>query len=333
MREVKYLSPTSIMTWRQNKEEFYLRYLAEDRPPRFPQTKPMSVGSAFDAYIKSHLQQALFGKSDFKALFEAQVEPQNREWAIEAGEYCFHCYKTSGAIADLMLQLINSPTDPRFEFTTRGIVNTGLDPNGIIGNVGDVVLLGKPDAAFVTKDGAHVILDWKVNGFCSKYNISPMPGYVMIRDGWTSERAQRSKGSNTHHKTCWPTVERGIRMNVTTPLNKVAEDWAIQLSIYSWLSGEEVGSKFICAIDQLCCKPDRMDEPLIRVAQHRNYIDTDFQLRLYDEISQIWEIVHSDHIFRDVSLDASQERCGILDEQAASLRDIDPVFSKLTRGI
>jgi hypothetical protein len=334
------------MTWRQDKTEFYLKYLADDRPPRLAQTRPMSVGSAFDAYVKSYLHRSLFGDSDpkfeFTTLFETQVESQNRDWAIEAGEYCFHAYKTSGALADLMLLLNNSPLDPRFEFTATGIVdasessNTGLPESttsvrdGVLAAIGNVVLLGKPDAQFVTAAGTDVVLDWKVNGFCSI--ASPKPGYVKIRDGWDASREKPSRGANTAHPSAWPVMERGLMMNTSKSLHQVDNDWALQLSIYSWLCGEPVGGDFVVAIDQLVCKPDTVDCPLIRVAQHRNFISSEYQEALYQEIQEIWGVVQSSWIFRDVSEAESQERCAILDGQAAALRDAGSWFTSVTRG-
>src|SRR4051812_14365124 len=110
MRKIEYLSPTSLELFYKNQQEFYLRYLSDKRPPRIPQDRPMSVGSSFDAHAKSYLHQNLFGKGhdpkfDLKNLFEAQVEPQNRDWALAAGQHAFDVYKRSGALADLMLDL------------------------------------------------------------------------------------------------------------------------------------------------------------------------------------------------------------------------------------
>ena len=85
MRMPKYLSPTSLSVWKRDKEQYYLQYLAEKRPPHEPQTQPMSVGSAFDAYIKSHLYNKLLpggplaDQFDFMKIFTGQVENHNTE--------------------------------------------------------------------------------------------------------------------------------------------------------------------------------------------------------------------------------------------------------------
>ena len=40
-----------------------MRYLADKAAPRLPQEPPMAVGSAFDAYVKSQLSWALYGRA------------------------------------------------------------------------------------------------------------------------------------------------------------------------------------------------------------------------------------------------------------------------------
>lgn len=134
MKKIAYLSPTSIALFYKDVREFYLNYLSDNRPERFPQTRPMSIGSAFDAYVKSYLHEALFGKGKdpayaFEALFEKQVEAHNRDWALTAGRFAFECYKLSGALADMMIELNKATNAPRFEFELRGTVTSPLTYN------------------------------------------------------------------------------------------------------------------------------------------------------------------------------------------------------------
>jgi hypothetical protein len=126
MRKPEYLSPTALAQWEKNQEEFYLQYLAKTRPPRFPQTQPMAVGAAFDAYIKSYYHERLFGagfdpKFKLAAIFESQVEPQNRDWALVAGKYAFEAYKFSGACADLFVELLILRVHPVLNFPCEKI--------------------------------------------------------------------------------------------------------------------------------------------------------------------------------------------------------------------
>lgn len=316
---MKYLSPTSIQLWRKNQEDFYLKYICEDKPPRIPQTRPMSVGSAFDAEVKAYLHTLIYGIGktrecgfDYETLFEKQVEPDNRSYAAEAGDACFEAYRVSGALSDLVLMLDGS--EPRFEFTAEMTLGPAKTDLGFIGTVGSATLLGKPDAYF-TKNNVDVILDWKVNGYCSK--ASPAPGYVMCRDGWVGEQS-RSNGQS--HANCQIIKRNGIPINVALPLNKAKDDWALQTTIYSWLCGSQVGSDFVVAIDQLACNAGQ-----IRVAEHRSCIEADYQWKIYDECQSIWEIVHSDWVFRTLSRSESQERCAVLGAQAEAFRQ-NPQF-------
>lgn len=318
MKMLEYLSPTRINMYYQDPQQFYLNYLSEFRPDREPQTAPMSVGSAFDAFAKSYLYEALFGKgSDPKysrdALFEAQVEKQHRDFALEAGAYAFSEYKKSGALADLLLELQGSIVKPRFEFEVKGVIDGKRE--GVTRNVGPVTFLGKPDVFFINTAGAHVILDWKVNGYLSKHPPSPMKGYVRLRQN-TINKGQ--------HKDCHLINDKGIMINGMCCLEDCNEDWARQLTIYAWLCGEDIGGDFIVAVDQLVCKADGYSNyPDIRVAEHRLKVRKEHQWRIFAQAQFIWEVVSSDHFFREFSKEESQARCTALDELAKSLRSED----------
>lgn len=312
MRMPKYISPTALQTWEKNPEDYYLNYLAEIRPPRIAQTQPMSVGAAFDAYIKSYFHETLFGKNhkdsnlfEFQTIFESQVEPHNRDWALENGKYAFECYRISGAMSDLLLTLQAAISEPRFEFTIEG-------------TVGDVPLLGKPDVYFIHKNGKPIILDWKVNGYCSKSPKSPEKGYVNVRDGWVGTP---SRGSNRTHKDAFVINIDGIRVNVAIPLEQINTDWAVQTSTYAWLCGAQIGEQFIVAIDQLCCSPGKK----IRVAEHRCTISAPFQLGVVNRYKSLWETIHSDHILRSLSKEDSKRRCEMLELTYQAYADMDDV--------
>jgi len=304
---MKYLSPSSLAKWHYNQEEFYLQYLAKHRPPRFKQTQPMSIGSAFDAYVKAYFHEVLKIKGpNFEELFESQVEEHNRDWAREHGKVAFDQYKTSGALADLLSDLLKSEGQPRFEFTIEKTID-------------GVNLLGKPDAWF-TVAGTNIILDWKVNGYCSQ--ASPKRGFIRCRDGWTGAQ---SRTHNQSHKDCTPMRVNGVLININEHLETINSDWSQQLATYAWLMGAEVGESFICAIDQLACAPG----PKIRVAEHRCTISGEYQHTLLNKYKELWDIVHSDHIFRDRSLEESQERCATLDKQFEAYLNQDDVMKEL----
>jgi PD-(D/E)XK nuclease superfamily len=328
VRQPQHLSPTSLGLFYENPTEYYLMYLADNRPPKAPQTQPMSIGSSFDAYVKSYLHGRLFGEKndprfEFKSLFEAQVEPHNRDWALTNGEYVFQRYKESGALADLMLELGKAVGPPRFELEVKGVVNGTKD--GMSANVLDVPLLGKPDLFFINSFGAHVILDWKVNGYCSNYPPSPMKGFIKLREKGVS------KGQ---HKEAQVMSYKGMMINVATFLEHCNEQWAAQLAIYSWLCGVDIGSDFITAIDQVVCKKaDPM--PILRFADHRCRISPTFQWSVFQKAQAAWEIINSGHFFRDLSLEDSIAKSKMLDGVADALKgdgsEEDKFFSEMTR--
>ena len=327
MRVPKYLSPSSFKLFESSLDEFYVKYLAENRPPRMGQTKPMSVGSAFDAYAKSYIHYCLFGnygKNEQYAkdtIFEQQVEAHNRDWARQAGQHAFNCYKDCGALADLMLELNSSVGKPRFEFEIQGTVES---------RIGSVPLLGKPDIFFMNAQGARVILDWKVNGYCSNSMISPMPGYVLVRDAWKPGARKASSGDRMPHRDCFPTRFKGMMINTIAKLEDLNSEWAAQLSIYSWLLGEEVGSQdLIIGVDQLCgCGSAGPEGPHLKVASHRLRASANYQHELLDRLTNAWNIIESGHIFRELSREGSDARCADLERQCAAMSDPnDPMAS------
>lgn len=318
MRKMNYLSPTSLKLWESDRDSFYLQYLCETRTQRPPQTGPMAVGSAFDAYVKSFLVERLIGKRpefEFDTIFNQQVESQNRDAARIEGKQVFDAYTKQGALSDILLDLEGCVGQPRFETAIEGYVSS------ISHAFGDVPLLGKPDIFFITKKGARVIFDWKVNGFHSNYNYSPKPGYIRIRS--------TDKKNGSAHPKAMVMDHNGVKISVTHPLCTVDKDWAAQLSIYAWLLGEDIGSKFIVAIDQIACSRDSLNEREFRIAQHRALVSQSFQEELFKKAHEAWYSIQKGHIFTNMSKEESDQRCATLDSMAAT--PIDESFNDLIR--
>ncbi len=306
MRKVEYVSPTSLNAFYEDRTEFYLQRLADNRPPKFAQTQPMAVGSAFDAYIKSYIADALGIKEErfeFERIFEAQVEAQNRDWARTAGADCFKQYKELGALADLMHELKVARHVPRMEFETRGHVN-------------GVPLLGKPDLYFVVDNGEPVILDFKVNGYCSKSATSPRKGYIMSRGTW-------GRGNGLPHPDAH-VIRSGVPYNASHRMEEIDTLWATQLLIYAWTLGEDIETPAILGIEQLCFKDGKM-----RVASHRSKVGVGFARDTAARIGRMWQILESGHIFDDMPRAESDERCKMLDLYHAGVQD--DLFRRLTR--
>lgn len=308
MRIPSYLSPTSIKLFYDDIEAFYQRYLSDNCPEREPQTRPMSIGSAFDAFVKSYLHEKLFGKGaderyDLVTIFESQVAEHNRDWAWVEGRKVFDQYKSEGCLADLMLELGQAIGPPRFEFDVRGEIE-------------GCPLLGKPDVFFLNKDGARVIYDWKVNGYCSKSNTSPMKGYLKLR-GYNCRTTKK-------HPDCLIINRNGIDINISMFLEEGNQSWADQLSIYGWLLGEAVGSEeLVVGIDQIVGNPNKL-----RFATHRLRVSPDYQYALVANIVAAWDIILSGWIFRELPEEDSAKRCEILDSANAIS---DSVFDNLTK--
>lgn len=343
MRCPAYMSPTSLKVFESNREEYYIRYLAEARPPKLPQTQPMSIGSAFDAYIKSYLHYALFGNYGMfekETIFEKQVEPHNRDWARVAGGYAFDVYKQCGALADMMLELGTAVNAPRFEFDLLGEIDT---------NIGPVPIMGKPDVYFINGEGGRVILDWKVNGYCSRSATSPMKGYVMCRDGWRSLSKKPSAGNRMPHKDCIPTLFKGLKINSQEYMEDLNAEWAAQLTMYAWLLGEEIGSQdLIVGVDQIVGQPSGNSEeclcslvpgelikrkfehrvPWLRIASHRVRIGATYQFDLRGRLESAWNAITSGHIFTGRDRADSDVLCAVLEEQAAMFADSNDPMSE-----
>ena len=326
MRVPKYLSNTSITLFYKDRMEFYLKYLADERPPRFKQTQPMSVGSAFDAFVKSYIMEKLVGKDNVppefqrETIFLKQVEEHNQEWARVAGQHTFECYKKSGALADLMLELQLAEAQPRFEFKVERTIR-------------GVPLLGLPDVWFITKEGMHVLIDWKVNGYCATRSVSPKKGYINISDGWDHKEMKASRSHRTPHKDAQVMKIGGMMCNVAVHLEDVDVAWANQTSLYGWLMGEEIGAKFITGIDQIVCKPGP-GRPWIRVARHRCRVSAAYQQGLWLRIKKVWDTIQSGHIFDDLSKEKSLKRQEMLDDYHKAYEGDDPNekwFQEVTR--
>lgn len=313
MRKPEYLSPTSIRTYFENPEEFYIRYLADTKVPRFPQTRPMSIGSSFDAFVKSYMHEAIFGKGydlrfDKTTLFEAQVEPHNRDWALQHGEHAFNEYKRLGSLADLMIELNQAVGKPRFELEIRGVVEGKRE--GDVKTIEGLPILGKPDVFYINKEGHSVILDWKVNGWCSRSPVSPMKGYVKIRGD-----AKKSG----HHKDCHLQNFQGVLINAAMYLEDGDEDWAAQLATYGWLCGEEVGSQFVTAIDQFACGPSGDLYPKIRIAEHRLRVSPQFQHKVHSDYLTVSRVVQTGNLYPELSDEENKSKREMLDEKAKLL--------------
>jgi hypothetical protein len=313
MRIPQSLSYSSMSLCEKQPEEFFLKYLSNHRPPRLPQVPAMAVGSAFDAYTKSMLAYALFGRAmpsqfEFGTIFESQVEPQCRDFALKAGKVVFKAYKFCGAYDDLLQLLQKSVEPPRFEFTVEGLI-------------GAAPFLGKPDCRFVLDLGEGripCIWDFKVKGYCSKYGASPSKGYSTCLDGFASTKPSRSQGKE--HGSFLAMQDRGLTINAGY-METCSTDYADQLTLYGWLLGEKPGDEsVILGIEELVAKfMGEGNVPTMRYARHRGRVKGEYQQKLFDRVQTVWTQVTSGHIFTDMSKADNDARCVVLEDMALSL--------------
>lgn len=335
LRRPKFLSPTSLMQYYKEPDQFFLQRLCEVPPPRTPQTIPMGVGSAFDAYVKSDLHTTFIGPTagteyDLATMLNTQIEashsPVNRAFLETAGRYAFNCYKRSGALASLAQDM------------GQAVMGSIKMEKTITAEIRGVPLLGKPDLCFQTtcpSDGganlATFILDWKVNGFMSKNTTSPKRGYSCLRDGWDCTGGiSHSKNHNKAHKDYMHHNVCGIAVNGMIRLEDVSDDWAIQTCTYAWALGAPIGSDIYCGIDQLACKQlipmeeseiiERNMMPEIRIASFRMGIGQTFQAGLIEKYVRLWSLMSmsdeslmsSFFVGPDCDSSASIQRCQML---------------------
>ncbi len=314
-RRYTHISPSGLKMFEANRDEFYMKYIARFKPPSIPQTKPMSVGSAFDAIAKAYINTTLTtGELDpvyqEGALFTAQVEEQNRKWALPAGRHCYNQYLYSGAMAGLMVEIAQGDAKPRYEFDVKGLVKKDGDDG--------VNLAGKPDLAYRNKHGLDIIKDWKVNGFCARSASSPKPGYVMCRDGWSDGKPSRNHGQG--HKDAQVQIISGMRVNVGCYLEDVDRDWATQLACYGWLLGQPIGGQFLAGIEQLSCSPSGIeDKPNIRVASFRNFISKQFQEEAYQRFYNCWRAMKTGIFYPELPRYENDLKCLEMEKMAQTL--------------
>ena len=317
MRDFAYLSPSGLSKFESNPELFYIQYLCPFRTQRPPQEPFMAVGSAFDAFVKSRIHTDLFGEKatqgspfELQRLLETQVEEPVRTYAVAMGQHLFDQYNVSGAYGNLLADLAQSPYPPQMEFEVKGEVN-------------GVRLLGKPDLRYITKEGLHVICDWKVNGAGSKTGASPQQGYKVCRDAY---------GSRTHGKphAKFNPLELGGQVVNKSYLNEFVDYWADQLTIYAWVLGEKIGSEdWVIRIEQIACRPvPSIEQPRAKFATHLARSQEAYQQNLLTRVQDCWTAIQTGHIFTDKTREESDALCDMLDMQAQTPAGLHPAFAE-----
>lgn len=314
-RQPEHLSNTALQLFEDVPEEFFIKYLADRKPPKIPQAEAMAAGASFDSYCKAAMQKELTGADTFTKLFEDAVEPHNRDYGLEVGKVIFDAYVLSGAYAELLALVKQSATEPRFESTVTKVID-------------GIPILGKPDLSFSLKLAdllIQIVHDWKVKGYASKYSVSPTKNYRIVRDGFVA--AKQSKNNGESHNGYLAYDHHGFEIN-TVYMEVGSKEYAAQTSMYGWLLGMPVGSEDVAyTIDEIVTKnPDKT----LRIANHRARVSQQFQLDLLERYRRCWKAVTSGHVFDFMSREDSIARCEILNDSTECMND-DDYFTAITR--
>jgi len=310
MRIPSRFSYSAFALFEKDPEEYAVKYLTETRAPRLPQERPAAVGSCFDAKAKSMLHAAIFGEGSdaeysFESLFEAQVEPHNRDWVREEGLYVFSCYQHSGMYDRLLDLLKKSIVEPRFEFTVDA-------------DIQGVPFTGKPDCRFVLPGPINVVHDWKVNGYCSKSATSPTKGYQWCLDG------EDMKKQNKSHKTAhalFTELDLGEIVIDANYMEDISEDWADQLSLYGWSLGEKIGDEnVVLSIHQVVAKPLPERRPQLRFAEFRRRVRRPYQELLVKRFTTAWGRIISGHPLHFLTKEENDQRLKALENESVGLQ-------------
>ena len=287
---LKRISPTALGYFEKDPMRFVLYYVMGRE--RDKQTHAMAIGSGFDARIKGQIEADLLGKENrWAELFQAQVEPQHRDFVSKHSATILRKYMDCGAYKAFMKVAKNFVGEPRFEFDAEA----KLDINGLL-----CPIYGKPDCFFELPE-CFVVLDWKVNGFMT--SASPAAGYVSLWD---------EKGHNHgQHKSVTPMRQYGIMVGSGGDMR---EDWRTQLRIYEMMIDSTDRLPWISGIEQLA-----FSDGVMRVASHRCVMPKAFCAELLQRIYRCWYHVTTRHYFHEMTKEESDARV----REMLSLDDLD----------
>lgn len=268
------------MMFYSNRYMFYAKYLSDVRI-YFEQTMPMAAGVGFDCYTKyssvddSSSEDKIANEIDnsIDKYLDAVKREQLTSFAHESGSNLYERYKNSGRPWDEF----NRIQDKQYEVgsSCKIVVNDKV-----------INLRGKPDVYGFIDDSnsnansnANIIVDWKVNGYCSKNPLSPKKGYV-----WYSK-------TGASHKDCLLLRHNGVEVNANG-LQASNEEWYVQLVMYAMMLG--FGIDTIIGIDQMVCGGGQMEIAMYRGVVGKRDIDI-----MRQKIEYMWDKIKSGVIFDD----------------------------------
>lgn len=257
---IRHLSPSALKMWLTDREGWFLRYGCKHNSPT---TRPMMIGTAFDARCKLGIYNCLGRPEEGAAVYEACIrEVASDSSLVDIGEQLWDAYKQCGLV-QLLTELSAGSRVLMEADLTRTIVRDGRS----------VTIKGKPDLHWYDADGILNVLDWKVNGYGK--GISPNAGYW-----WDSRTGAAYRGAGQ-----------------VTPLG--SPDYMRQVATYGWLIPETLDAMrpMVGHIHQILWHPTRG----LRVAWFRHTIDVAYQATLWDEYMGAWENIMDGRVFTDLT--------------------------------
>lgn len=252
LRNVPYLSPSSISEFENCPFKFYLKRMSDKPWPEFRQSMPAAVGSAFDAFVKNGCAARLGLGTDerfsLKTLLSSSVEEHNRDTAVPFGKLLYSQYLKQGMMDRLF---------------SAGMATVEVNPEAVlVDSENSIPIKGYPDA--IMADGT--IVDWKVQGATSKSGASPTQGYTYGRRGPSVLAPHKKAGQ---------------------PLELLNSGWARQLTIYSWMaSGLCMDRPIHVRIENVAVRPTGPTFTTIETT-----VSVGFQEELWKDINRIWQAV------------------------------------------
>ncbi len=254
-----YLSPSTYMI--ANDCEFAAWIMKwSGQGIRIQQTAPMAMGSIVDSYIKAEIAQQ-FGKTIEKTLLAELLHTVDPDYhsLIPKGKEIVEEYIKQGCLRRLL---------------EDGLSDLEIDYKEV--EVFGVPLYCRLDA----KRSDNTPVDWKVNGFNSKFGGKGLTGYCRkIR-----------RGMNHGPHDIYPTY-----------LEKINYKWAVQLLMYWWVLNPESEEQPKGQIEQICVKPTHLE-----FYSYKANISRLFATDIKTRIQNLWPRILKGRFHKPVS---SFEKC------------------------
>ena len=271
--EIK-LSPSGIMKIQSDAMDWFRVKVKKEQ--KMVQSPAMAIGSAFDNMVKVWLWKEIMGKDVPDAGSSVELQGEEREKVLADATRLFAFYRDSGALANLVQEIEMRQKDHQIGLVMENWIEYNLD-------LGDNIFLplcGRPDLAFWLKCQKLFVLDFKVNGYYSKSNTSPRPGYTICRD---------INGKTSRYKNFVAGDYCGITYNTLYNMEDVNEEWALQTLCYYWmLKAKLTGNVKVVAEENLIAGIDQLiGVGCNRISSFRGKISPVYQQTLTDKLKVI----------------------------------------------